>query len=73
MNKLYSIVGVSALGLSSAVVLPILILIAVVSSVAGLVISIGNWKSRNGFLARFKSSNASRHRRRSSNSACVPC
>ena len=62
MSRLYAIVGATALGLSSAVVLPILMLIAVVTGIAVLVIGLGNWKVRNGYLAMFKSSNLSRHR-----------
>ena len=64
MNRLYSIVGAKALGLSSAVALPIIMLIAVVTAVAGLVVSIGQWKVRNGFLTRFRSPNLSSYRHR---------
>ena len=73
MSTLYSIVGATALGFSSAVVIPTLMLLAVVTGVAALVIGIGDWKVRNGFLTRFKSSNLSRHPDRSSISACISC
>jgi hypothetical protein len=56
MNRLYSIVGTKALGLSSAVVVPVVMLIAVVTAVAGLVVGIDHWKAKNGFWTRFKSS-----------------
>jgi hypothetical protein len=48
MDSLYMVTGSSALGLSSAVILPILMLGAVVTSVAGLAIGIGRWKARHG-------------------------
>jgi hypothetical protein len=57
MNRLYSIVVTKALGLSSAVVVPIVMLIAVVTAVARVIVGIDRWKARNGFLTGSKSSN----------------
>jgi hypothetical protein len=57
MNKLYSIIGVSALGESSAIVLQMFILMSVLAGVAWLAIGIGHWKVRNRFITKFKSSN----------------
>jgi hypothetical protein len=56
MNSLYTIAGSSALGISPAVILPILILTAVVTSVAGLAIGIGRWKARHGYINRVEPS-----------------
>lgn len=56
MNSLYTIVGSSALDISSAVILPTLMLTAVVTSVAGLAIGIGRWKARHGYISRFEPS-----------------
>jgi hypothetical protein len=58
MYRLYSIVGVAPLALSSAVVFPILMLIAVVTAVTGLVVALDRCEVRNG-IKRFKSSEPS--------------
>jgi hypothetical protein len=56
MNSLYTIAGVAPLALSSAVVLPILLLIGVVTAVAGLVVAIDRRHVRKRAPIRFKSS-----------------
>ena len=61
MYKLYSMVGTKALGLSSAVVLPVAMLIALVTAIAGLVLGIDQRKAKNGSLTRSKSSRLSTH------------
>jgi hypothetical protein len=52
MVRLYSLAGAVGSGLSSAVVIPIVMLIGVVSGVAALVLGIGHWKSRRGYINR---------------------
>jgi hypothetical protein len=46
MNKLSSIVGVAPLAVSSAVVVPLLMLVAVVAAVVDLVVGMDYWKTR---------------------------
>ncbi|HEY7553437.1 MAG TPA: hypothetical protein VIH18_01400 [Candidatus Binatia bacterium] len=52
MHKFYTLAGGVGSGLSSAVIIPIVMLIAVVSGVAALVLGIGHWKSRRGYINR---------------------
>ena len=51
MHKFHTLALCSS-GLSSAVVIPIVMLMAVVSGVAALVLGIGHWKSRRGYINR---------------------
>jgi hypothetical protein len=60
LGMLFSIFGLMALGIFSAVVLPISIIAAVCLVVAALVISIGEWKIRMGLFPGFKSLPVSR-------------
>jgi hypothetical protein len=59
MSRSYSILN-SAAGLSSAVVVPIVMLVVVVLGAAGLA-SLANRKRRTGFLPWLKSSKMLRH------------
>ena len=68
---LFSIFGLMALGIFSAVVLPISIIAAVCLVVAALVISIGEWKIRMGLFPRFKSMAVPRHERHSYRSSLL--
>ena len=68
---LFSIFGLMALGIFSAVVLPISIIAAVCVAVAALVISIGEWKIRMGLFPRFKSMAVPRHERHSYRSSLL--
>jgi hypothetical protein len=52
MHKFYTLTGGVGSGLSSAVIIPIVMLMAVVSGVAALVLGIGHWKSRRGYIKR---------------------
>jgi hypothetical protein len=64
MSRLYSIFNSEALGLSSALVLDIIIIVAICVGLAGLVVSLGKWKISMGFLPRFKSLTMPRHHER---------
>jgi hypothetical protein len=52
MDRFYTLAGAVSSGLSSAVIIPIVMLIADVSGVAALVLGIGHWKSRHGYINR---------------------
>jgi hypothetical protein len=62
MNKLYAIAGAAALAGSSAVVVPVLMLIAVLTAVTALVVALDHREPRNGFV---KTINSSEHRKTS--------
>jgi hypothetical protein len=66
VGMLFSIFGLMAFGIFSAVVLPISIIAALCLAVATLVISVGEWKIRMGLLPRFKSMAVPRHHERHS-------
>jgi hypothetical protein len=68
---LCSIFGLIALGVFSAVVLPVSIIAGVCLAVAALVISIGEWKIRMGLFPRFKSMAVPRHERHSYRSSLL--
>ena len=52
MHKFYTLAGAVGAGLSSAAIIPIVMLIGVVSGIAALVLGIGHWKSRRGYINR---------------------
>jgi len=52
------------MGISFAVVLPIIIIVAICVGVAGLVLTIGKWKEKMGLLPKFKSPTVPRHHQR---------
>jgi hypothetical protein len=56
MIKFYSAAGAAGSAISSAVLVPIVMLVGVVTAVAGLVLGIGRWKVRHGYIRRFDSS-----------------
>jgi hypothetical protein len=60
MDKFYTFVDAAASGLSPAIVIPIVMLVVVLSSVAGLVIGIGRWKARSGYVNRIINTGSSR-------------
>jgi hypothetical protein len=65
MLKFYSAAGAAGSGLSSAVVVPIVMLVAVLTGVTGLVLGIGRRKARRGDSSRFDNSlTAEEHNRR---------
>jgi hypothetical protein len=64
MSRLYSIFNSEALGLFSAVVLHVIIIVAICVGIAGLVVSLGKWKISMGLLPRFKSLTMARHHER---------
>ena len=52
MLKFYSAAGAASSGLSSAILVPLMMLIGVLTAVTGLVLGIGRWKSRHGDVRR---------------------
>ncbi len=61
MSSLSSIFGLMALDVFSAVILPIISIVLISVGIAGLVVSLGRWKIRMGFLPRFKGPTMPRH------------
>ena len=55
MVKISSIAGAAASGVSAGVVVPVVMLIGVLSAVTGVVLGIGRWKERRGYIRRFNS------------------
>jgi hypothetical protein len=69
MLKLYSAAGAAGSGLSSAIVVPLVMLIGVLTAVTGLVLGLGRWKSRHGNIRRPANSlRAEDHNRTAANS-----